>query len=108
MTDLFSWTRSTATRDLNRCEAPRATLSIEQVVDQIISINRSATVEYLSQFKRESLDKYLDHLRMLHGMLVEAMKAKQSTDAEHITHLRQLTKEFRASYLGPEEEAHAH
>ncbi len=62
MTDLFSWTRSTATRDLNRCEAPRATLSIEQVVDQIISINRSATVEYLSQFKRESLDKYLDHL----------------------------------------------
>jgi len=62
MTDLFSWTRSSATRELDRADAPRAELSIHQVVDQIISINRSATVEYLSQFKRESLDKYLDHL----------------------------------------------
>ena len=62
MTDLFSWSRSTSTRDLDRTEAPRAQLSVQQVVDQIISINRSATVEYLSQFRRESLDKYLDHL----------------------------------------------
>jgi hypothetical protein len=62
MTDLFSWTRSHASHDLDREQAPRATLSMEQVVDQIISINRSASVEYLSQFKRESLDKYLDHL----------------------------------------------
>lgn len=61
MTDLFSWSRS-STRELNRTEAPRAELSMQQVVDQIITINRSATVEYLSQFKRESLDKYLDHL----------------------------------------------
>jgi hypothetical protein len=62
MTDLFSWTRSSSTRTLERDEAPRAELSFEQVVDHIISINRSATVDYLKQFKRESLDKYLDHL----------------------------------------------
>jgi hypothetical protein len=62
MPDLFSWTRSNTTRDLDRDAAPRAELSFEQVVNQIISINRSATVEYLKQFKRESLDTYLDHL----------------------------------------------
>lgn len=62
MTDLFSWTRSNTNRDLARETAPLRDLSDEQVVDQIISINRSATAEYLKQFKRESLDKYLDHL----------------------------------------------
>jgi hypothetical protein len=62
MTDLFSWTRSSTTRDLDRQTAPLAELSDEQVVTQIISINRSATADYLRQFKRESLDKYLDHL----------------------------------------------
>ena len=62
MTDLFSWTRSNTKRDLARETAPLRDLSDKQVVDQIISINRSATVAYLKQFKRESLDKYLDHL----------------------------------------------
>ncbi len=62
MTDLFSWTRSNTKRDLARETAPLRDLSDEQVVDQIISINRSATAAYLKQFKRESLDKYLDHL----------------------------------------------
>ena len=62
MTNLFSLNRISRNRDLNRESAPPADLSTEQLVSQIISINRSATVEYLSQFKRESLDKYLDHL----------------------------------------------
>ena len=62
MTDLFSWTRTTPRNDERLTRAPKAKLSFEQVVDQIISINRSATVEYLNQFKRESLDTYLDHL----------------------------------------------
>ncbi len=62
MPDLFSWTRSNTAGTLARDAAPRVSLSFEQVVDQIITINRSATVDYLRQFKRESLDKYLDHL----------------------------------------------
>lgn len=62
MPDLFSWTRSSTDRDLDRDHADLTELSREQVVDQIISINRSATMDYLNQFKRDSLNKYLDHL----------------------------------------------
>ena len=62
MPDLFSLTRSNTARDLDRDDAPRAKLSFEQVVDQIISINRSATADYLKQFTRESLDTSLEHL----------------------------------------------
>ncbi|MEX0876003.1 MAG: hypothetical protein WD114_00970 [Phycisphaerales bacterium] len=62
MSDLFSWTRNSIPGGADLAPAPRAPLSREQVVDQIISINRSATVEYLAQFEQKSLDTYLDHL----------------------------------------------
>lgn len=62
MTDLFSWTKSIRTQDTDLPAAPRVILSREQVVDQIISINHSATAEYLEQFEQTSLDTYLDHL----------------------------------------------
>ena len=66
MTDLFSWTKH-HTQGSNQAAidlptAPRIELSREQVVDQIISINHSATAQYLDQFERGSLDTYLDHL----------------------------------------------
>lgn len=62
MTDLFSWTKSIQTQESNLPEAPPAKLSRSQVVDQIISINHSATAEYLEQFEQRSLDTYLAHL----------------------------------------------
>jgi hypothetical protein len=66
MTDLFSWTKSTHNPSQTHADdlpdAPPARLSREQVVSQIISINRSATAQYLDQFEQESLDTYLDHL----------------------------------------------
>lgn len=63
MPDLFSWTRPTRREPSAPLPAaPRPAFSREQVVDQIISINRSATVEYLAQFEQKSLDVYLEHL----------------------------------------------
>ena len=62
MTDLFSWTKSINAQESDLPAAPPVRLSREQVVDQIISINRSATAEYLQQFEQRSLDTYLDHL----------------------------------------------
>ena len=62
MTDLFSWTKSINTQESDLPAAPPVRLSREQVVEQIISINRSATAEYLDQFEQRSLDTYLDHL----------------------------------------------
>ena len=37
-------------------------LTREQVVDRIITINPTATAEFLDHFKEDSLSKYLDHL----------------------------------------------
>lgn len=62
MTDLFSWTKSINTHHDELPSAPPIELSREQVVDQIISINSSATAEYLEQFEQKSLHTYLDHL----------------------------------------------
>ncbi len=66
MTDLFSWTKSINTKSADKnadlLPAPPIKLSRTQVVDQIISINTSATADYLEQFEQKSLDTYLDHL----------------------------------------------
>lgn len=42
---------------------------------------------------------YIQQLSLLHGMLVSAMKTKQTTDLAHITKLRELLKKFEASYF---------
>lgn len=63
MTDLFSMPRrparesSASTACVQECR-----LSREQVVDQILTINHSATADYLAQFGERELNKYLDHL----------------------------------------------
>lgn len=44
--------------------------------------------------------KYVRELSLLHRILVHAMKAKQSTDLEHVSALRALIEEFRKSYAG--------
>ncbi len=52
--------------------------------------------------------KYLEELRLLHGLIVEAMKTKQTTDLVHVANIREFLSEFRALYLGPEGEKHSH
>jgi hypothetical protein len=42
-------------------------LTREQVVDRIITINPTATQQFLARFKNESLEKYLDHLVVASG-----------------------------------------
>jgi hypothetical protein len=42
-------------------------LTREQVVDRIITINPTATAQFLERFKPESLEKYLDHLVVASG-----------------------------------------
>jgi nickel superoxide dismutase len=56
---------------------------------------------------RAAVSKYMKELQLLHGMVVHAMKAKQTTDLEQCEALRKLIKEFRASYLGEEEHSHS-
>jgi nickel superoxide dismutase len=46
--------------------------------------------------------KYVKQVTLLHQMLVEAMKAKQTTDLEHCQNLRALIDQFEAVYMGKE------
>ncbi len=48
----------------------------------------------------EKREKYVRETTLLHQMLVQAMKCKQTTNLEHVENLRQLTAEFKKSYLG--------
>jgi nickel superoxide dismutase len=43
--------------------------------------------------------KYTNQIGLLHRMIVEAMKAKQGTDLEHVKALRSLIDEFEKSYM---------
>ena len=46
---------------------------------------------------------YIEKLELLHGMLVYAMKAKQTTDLATVEKIRSLLAEFEAQYFGKHE-----
>ena len=50
--------------------------------------------------------KYVTQLTSLHGILVHAMKAKQTTDVEHAKHLRRHVDQFAAAYFTAEDLKH--
>ncbi len=50
--------------------------------------------------------KYVTQLTSLHGILVHAMKAKQTTDVEHAKHLRRHVDQFAAAYFSAEDLKH--
>lgn len=50
--------------------------------------------------------KYHGQLELLHGMTVQAMKAKQTIDTAHVGQLRDLAKAFSATYFSAEDMAH--
>jgi nickel superoxide dismutase len=43
-------------------------------------------------------ESYVDKLAVLHSMMFHAMKAKQTTDLEHVEQLRELLKRFHGMY----------
>lgn len=47
---------------------------------------------------RAAYKKYVKQVTLLHQMLVEAMKAKQTTDLGHVEQLRKLLAEFKSVY----------
>lgn len=54
----------------------------------------------------EAHKRYVAQLSALHAMLIQAMKAKQTTDLEHVQRLRALVEEFSGLYFGEEELKH--
>ena len=55
---------------------------------------------FMTQRIKPTADKYVEKLKLLHGMLVYAMKCKQTTDPGNVAQLRSLLKEFWKLYHG--------
>ena len=72
---------------------------IEEIVSFYFLAQR---VKPVTETSGENYDRYTTQVRLLHELLVNAMKAKQSTDLAVCTRLRQLLAEFETSYFEPQ------
>ncbi len=69
---------------------------LQEIVWQYFMTQRIKPVDASDAAGRE---KYLAKLELLHLMLVHAMKAKQTTDLEHVETLRSLIADFDRLYF---------
>lgn len=76
---------------------------VQHIVTQYFMTQR---VKPKSQSDGAAYTKYIKQLTALHGMLIHAMKAKQTTDVSHCAALRKLVGEFAAAYLSEEDLKH--
>ncbi|MCF7803781.1 MAG: superoxide dismutase, Ni [Candidatus Marinimicrobia bacterium] len=54
----------------------------------------------------EAYKKYSTQLELLHGMMISAMKAKQTTDHKHVEKLRSQLDKFVNAYFSEEDRMH--
>lgn len=64
------------------------------------------TYYFLAQRIKADAPQYEEKLKLLHGLMVSAMKAKQSTDLQNVQDLRDGLKAFEAIYLDKAAAAH--
>ena len=56
-------------------------------------------------------EAYVHKLTLLHKLMVYSMKCKQTTDLDHVTHLREALTAFRTAYFGKDagsSQGHSH
>jgi len=76
---------------------------IQHVVTQYFMTQR---IKPVPASDAEAHQAYLAKLAKLHGMLIHAMKAKQTTGVAHVESLRELVDEFAGLYFSKEEIEH--
>ena len=79
-------------------------LHADKVQDIIYQYFMNQRIKPAEKSEAKSYDKYVKEITLLHRMLVEAMKTKQTTELSHVKNLRALLDEFEASYFGEEKE----
>ncbi|MBD3170078.1 MAG: superoxide dismutase [candidate division Zixibacteria bacterium] len=72
----------------------------EKLTEIITGYFMSQRVKVPAEGDSKAQEKYVEQLTLLHKMIVEAMKATQTTDLEHVKSLRKLLKEFEKAYHG--------
>ena len=73
---------------------------IPAAFDYVIADSADAAVTALAEHGDDAKKKYVRQLTLLHGMLIQTMKAKQTTDLAHIKQLNELIDKFEEAYLG--------
>lgn len=78
---------------------------LQHIVTQYFMTQR---IKLVDGSDKEALAKYQQELGLLHEMLVYAMKAKQTTDQQNCTKLKELINSFYNSYFSEEDKKHQH
>ena len=91
--------RLSAATKSNQNQLIRWVSNKEDHADQLTEI---VTAYFLTQRIRasEPAEKYEAELKLLHGMMVAAMKAKQTVDIKHVETLRTLIDKLEHVYTG--------
>jgi nickel superoxide dismutase len=76
---------------------------LQEIVSQYFMTQRVKTADVKDAAAHE---KYVAQVTLLHAMLVEAMKAKQTTDLGTVEKLKDLTGKFYEAYFGKAEKEH--
>jgi nickel superoxide dismutase len=76
---------------------------IQEIVSQYFMTQRVKTAEAKDA---AAYGKSVEQITLLHAMLVEAMKAKQTTDPAAVEKLKVLTGQFYEAYFGKAEKEH--
>jgi nickel superoxide dismutase len=66
------------------------------------------TAYFLTQRIKPDAENYETKLKTLHGMMLSAMKAKQTVDPQHVDALRKQIAEFEVLYFGKPSPTHQH
>ena len=81
----------------------RWTMNKEKHADEIQHI---VTQYFMTQRIKPANERYTDKLTILHGMLLSAMKAKQTVDTSHVELLRGQIGKFSEIYFSAEDMKH--
>ena len=76
---------------------------IQEIVWQYFMTQR---VKLVDPGDKAAYEKYVEQISLLHAMLIQAMKAKQTIDMEPVEKLKVLTGEFYEVYFGKAEKEH--
>jgi len=74
----------------------------QEIQDIVTAYFMAQRIKAPEKAEGEAYDAYRRNLELLHRIQVAAMKAKQTTDLEHVETLRALLKKFHKSYFGDE------
>lgn len=82
--------------DRNNNQLIRWVMNKEDHADKLMEI---VTQYFMTQRIKADTDNYEKKLVCLHGLLVNSMKCKQTTDLQYVETLRKLLKEFEGLYF---------